>query len=272
MLYIKSTDNRKTYTAHQVLISDHAPDGDIIVPVRLPQFTDKELLAICSLGFSGAIAHILNIFFSKKIKESTIKALIDSVYPSSSVLDRKTLLISFDDRTSDLENNIYKILTESGNQPTLWARCAIRIGVLFGIYSEVLRCGIDHADFAVDTENVERFISVFYAKLMGLPIRHIIIGSTKEDSIWSYLHKGVNISDDLLRYFIYGASLGANESTDIADLFSSIISMDRMKEILNGVQRSYNKEIDLTTACAYGALQDFRALTGKNNITVIICN
>lgn len=272
MLYIKSTDKRKTYTAHQVLISDHTPDGDIFVPVRLPNFTEKELSAIYSLGFSGAIAHILNIFFSKKIKESTIKALIDSVYPSSSLLDRKTLLISFDDRALDLENNIYKILTESGNQPTLWARCAIRIGVLFGIYSELLRCGIYHADLAVDTENFERFISVFYAKLMGLPIRNIIIGSTKEDSIWNYLHKGVNISDDLLRYFVYGLSFASNESTDVSDLFSSIISTERMKEIINGVQRSYKKEIDLPTACAYGALQDFRALTGKNNITVIICN
>ena len=119
---------------------------------------------------------------------------------------------------------------------------------------------------------MERFISIFYAKLMGLPVRKIIIGTTGENSIWCYLHKGTNLSDDLLRYFIYGLSFASNESTDVSDLFSSIISTERMKEIINGVQRSYKKEIDLPTACAYGALQDFRALTGKNNITVIICN
>lgn len=269
LLYVNTKNKYETYTAHQALSLQSSYTDGVIAPIRLPFFNKSELSDIYKLGFSGASAFILNKFFSKGISVKDMNEAIDFSIASSELLDRKTLIIRFDGKFSELEKSIYRLMLNDDTAPTLWGRCAIRISLLFGIFGELIPCGIRGADFAVASDDVLSIIPVLYGKAMGLPVNKIIVGASYEDAIWNFLHKDQDGSGDVYEYFRHGVSAAAHIVTDV---FSFVVSKARAGEIITNVQSTYNKSIDLSAAFSYGALQDHRAVTGENRTTIIFNN
>lgn len=270
MLYISTKNKKQTYTAHQALLFEADIDGGVIAPIRLPVFTKTELSDIFGRGLCGATVCILNKFFSKSLADKHIKDAFGFNVPVSDMLDRKTLLIRLDGCLQEAEKMIYSQLSGECKAPTLWASCAIRIGLLFGVFSELYRCGIHFADFAVESNNVLSFVPVYYGKIMGLPVSKIITGTNNEDAIWRFLHKEQSSDGEQNAYFLHGIDCCMNGSDKIvSEIFSSVVSLDRAKEIIMTMQTTYQKVIDLSAAVSYGALQDYRAITGENRTTVI---
>ena len=269
MLYVNSNNKRETYTAYQAFTMPSSVNGGVIVPLRLPQFTKNELSDIYKLGFCGSVAYILNKFFSKRILSDDISMIIDAQMPGSELLDRKSLLVHFEGRLKKLEDRILKYILGDACIPVLWASCAVRISLLFGIFRELLYCGIRSLDFAVSSDDPRSFIPVFYGKLMGLPVNKIIIAASYENGIWNYLHKGQIGSGEVCKYFIYGLnSAGKNIASE--DFFCAVVSNARAEDSIAKLQSTYKKSVDLAAAFSYGALQDYRAITGDNRTTIIL--
>lgn len=269
MLYVNSNNKYETYTAHRAFTMKPPVNSGVIVPLRLPVFTKNELSDIFDLGFFGSITYVLNKFFPKRSTADDISSVVKAYAPTSELLDRKTLLISFDGQLQMLEDAILKFLLDGAEANGPWARCAVRISLLFGIFRELLFCGMRSLDFAVLSDDALSFVPVFYGKLMGLPINKIIAASSQENDIWNYLHKGESGTGDVFQYFIYGLqSTGRNVAS--GDFFSAVVSTERAEEIITNLQSTYKKNVDMIAAFSYGTLQDHRAISGENRTTIIL--
>ena len=266
MLYVNTKNKNLTYTSHQALTVD--PAEGMAAPIRLPFYSPIELSQLFGLRFADIVAHILNKFFSKSISGDQIDHIINKFQPQADYLDRKTLLIHFGGSLTDLERSVFSLLCED-YKPSVWAKCAIRIALLFALSNELFKCGIRGADYAVVADDVLSFVPVFYGKLMGLPVRRLITSSATEGSVWNYLHKSIHSSDEVFEYFSYG--MDGNDGI-VSEISSFVVSSERAGEVIINIQSSYNKCIDSTAAFSYGALQDHRSVTGEHNTTVIFSN
>jgi threonine synthase len=53
-------------------------------------------------------------------------------------------------------------------------------------------------------------------------------------------------------------------------LCASVVGSARVNSVINSVYRTNDYRIDPVTALVYGALQDFRARTGENRMTILL--
>ena len=269
MLYVNSNNQYETYTAYQALTRNPTVKDGVIVPLRLPALTKKELADVFNTGFCDSIAFVLNKFFPQVITADDISMIIGTHMPGSELLDRKTLLIHFDGKLQKLEDEILKYLLGSDYAPVAWASCAVRISLLFGIFRELLYCGIRCLDYAVSSDDLQSIIPVLYGKLMGLPINKIIIAAASENDIWNYLHKGLSGKTDTCKYFTYAIRTAGRNITH-EEFFCAVVSNERAGESISNLRSTYKKSVELTAAASYGALQDYRAITGENRTTIIL--
>ena len=270
MLYINTNDKTQTYTAFQALYTD--PQNGMIAPIRLPLFTENELKQIFALQFNEVIAYILNKFFSQDITSEALDRTLDFSAPFLEALDRKTLLVRFGDELDAIEQRIFATLVNNDRLPSVWTRCAIRIGVFFAVFAELERCAIHCADISVVSNDVVAFVPVLYGKIMGLPVNQIITATSFEDPIWNYLHKCSDGSGAVFDYFRFGLAAIADQEKFLSEFSSYVVSDERAKEAITNIQSTYRKNIDVQAALSYGAIQDHRAITGENRTTIILSN
>lgn len=188
--------------------------------------------------------------------------------------------------------------------PVGWADIAIRIAFVFGIYGELSRMGIQELDASAYGKDMNTAIAFWYAGQMGLPVGKIICGTNENCWTWDLLHKGeVGLFDGIktstpaldtipngLERLIYSA-LGPVEtskylaamngksyykvSADMQSklsqgLFVAVVGQQRVKDIIGSIYRTNTYLLDPYTAISYGALQDFRAKTGENRVTLML--
>lgn len=313
MLYVSTRNTTDSYTAHRTLQEDCAPDGGKFVPFHLPQLTPEELDGLKEKTFSQAIAQILNLFFSKHLNSWDVEFCIGRYPFKLEVLGQRIAVAQLwhnpEARFSYATQGLYQKLCEKKgvtNLPSPWVRIAVEIAVLFGLFGELFRQGIESADIAVPTDDFLCPIAVWYARRMGLPIHCIICGCNENSGIWDFIHRGelaTGISryrahclesdisqSDGLEYLIHGA-LGTTEVTRYLDvcadcgsyilteealnilnqgLFATVIGTDRIDAVISSVYRTNGFVLDPHTAASYGALQDYRARTGENRYTLLL--
>ena len=75
-----------------------------------------------------------------------------------------------------------------------WITVGIRMGVLFGIFGELIRAGEagpgKKVDVAVCAGDFSPVMSVWYAREMGLPIENIICCCNENDTLWNFICLG----------------------------------------------------------------------------------
>ena len=246
MLYVSIKNKNQTYTAHQALTRD-ALLNDLLIPIRLPFFDDSERSRIFDMGFEKAVTHILSKFFVLGDKLNQIESCIHDYCPTINTLDRKTQIVTYRSM-HNLEENIGILLTERPGLLPLWPRCAIRISMLFGLFPQL---NTNAVDFAICTNDPVNFLPLLIGKAMGLPTGKIICGTESEDPLWVYMR------NDLFR--------------DDSEFFSNfIVSENRANDLVKGVLGSYKQQISKSAAFSYGALQDYRAITGDNQPTILL--
>ena len=134
------------------------------------------------------------------------------------------------------------------------------------------------------------------AKKMGLPLDMMIIACDEGSAAWDVLRRGVcaaGASDaemttvEQIVYHGFGAvaakkfllarsggSAFTAEETSVADVrayvFPAAVSRTRLNSVMNSLLRTDSYRIDDTTAAAFGALQDYRASTRENKMTLIL--
>ena len=289
MLYIDLEKN-ETYTAYRAL-HNICPN---VVPLRLPIFSRDELNILAKGSFGQLTAKILNVFFGLNISDSSLEACfkIHPLIPDN--LDRKTLVIKIVEKSqqsiSGLVDDIYTIMTGKAGISKGWPCIAIRISLLFGLYADLKRCGVYDFDIAVHANDRTDFIAAYYAQKMGLPVNTIICGCSVEEGIWQLLHTGtlhdqycsdiaailhVN-SENQARDYCTACTLNRTFCLEQdqqralnTELFTSVISSDRVDELKGNSGKTFDKTIDPGAVISYCALQDYRAVSGINRTTLL---
>ena len=277
MLYI-NINNKQLHTAYQALNERDS----MVVPLRLPHFSQADLGRVLNLSFAGATAEVVNLFFGTAIDGRSIDICLKENQFIPEPLDRKTLVVKLhkDDEHGfeALINRIGKLISNVPLQQYCWLHVAIRIGLLFGLAADLRRCGIRSVDIAVYSNDLKDLLPIAYAKKMGVPVNKIICGCLREDDLWKLLHAGSlsALNDPLVRELVYGYTFNKDVIVDDElltrineEIITFVISLKRRTELASNVLSTYGRIIDSNASVAYGALQDYRSSSGENNITII---
>lgn len=308
MLYITTRDNHDAHTAYKTLLSDTAQDGGLYIPFQMPVFSQEELLNLKSMPFSGIVADITNRFFSAGLTAWSVECAIGRNSVKLKELGQKIVIFEpwhNPDRTyTYFENSLYSLLTngkpEAKSTPTGWAKIAIRIAYLFGTYGQLLSEGELRFDesFHVSVQAGDHIdvIAVWYAREMGLPISMTLYGDLRESGIWDLVCRGVLNTNGLdallfhelerLTHAAWGAQecdrfltacqqcvpyAIAEETAPLSgDLFCAVVGSNRIGNVINSVYRNNAYLIDADIALPFATVQDYRAKTGENRLTVLL--
>ncbi len=307
MLYVTTRDNRDAFTAHRALCENFGPDGGRYVPFSLPTFSKEELLSLKEKSLAQTIAQIINIFFASRLTGWDVEFCIGRNAASVVSINQKIAVAqlwhNLDGKYAYIFDNLYQKLRDTTDRTNVsdWAKIAIRIGVLFAIYGEMLRCETIEEDAVLDisvlTQDFSAPMAAWYARKMGLPIGTIICTSTDNGAVWDLLHRGhfnpvgTEVSLQLgMERLVLGA-LGVKAVCDFRDccqkgstftlseeerpivntgFFCTVIGANRAHEAVTSIFRTSHYIIDPAAALCYGGIQDHRARSGESRLTLIL--
>ncbi len=91
MKYISTRDDKKEYSAEQVLNFGLAPDGGLFIPNEIPKFSNNQINALKGKNYFEIANFILTPFLSDLFEAPTIKKIIEEAY---SKFDEEIVTIS----------------------------------------------------------------------------------------------------------------------------------------------------------------------------------
>ena len=91
MKYISTRDDKKEYSAEQVLNFGLAPDGGLFIPNEIPKFSNNQINALKGKNYFEIANFILTPFLSDLFEAPTIKKIIEEAY---SKFDKEIVTIS----------------------------------------------------------------------------------------------------------------------------------------------------------------------------------
>lgn len=305
MLYVTTRNKSDVYTAYHALQKNRCEDGGLYVPFQLPHFSKEEIDALRDKSFGQCVAEVLNLFFSARLDGWDVDFCVGR-YPAKLVSMSHKILVAETWHNPDWEfARMVRNLTgrirgteDTNNTPTSWAWIAIRIAVLFGLFSDAQRLGVASSDKPIDvavaTGDFTAPMAVWYARQMGLPVGKIICGSNDNGTLWDLIHHGQlhtegEAPSDLERLIF--SALGWEETQRYceacvkgriytpaeeqleklsAGLFAGVVSHKRVESVICNVYSAGTYLLDPSSALAYGALQDYRASTGEGRTALIL--
>ena len=304
MLYVTTRNTGEQYPALRTLGQEKGPDGGAYVPFCLPVFEREEVEALKDKSFGATVALVLNKLFLPRL---------DGVELDFALGRKPVKLTEMNHRiaVAELWHNIHwkfdwvieeliqRLRTESQQmQPvTEWARLAVYIAALFGIYGQLLRSGAvtteQELDVAAVSGDFTMPMAAWYAREMGMPIGKVICCDERSGT-WDLLHHGqVRTADPLpwgFERLIFGR-LGEEETgryvavckrggvyapaeEDLEKLqrgmFASVVSARRTARTIANVYSTNGYLMGPEAAMAYAGLQDYRATAGESRLALLL--
>ena len=302
MLYVTTRDDKDAYTAHRTLHSDFAPDGGQYMPFKLPEFTPEQIKEFALGTLSQNVAEILNLFFGSKLNNREVELCIGRNPVKLVSLSQKVIVAEMWHNPMAkyryVVQNLYRKIAENqGEKPTLWFETVTRVAFLFGIFAQVQDEGdVRTLDIAVNAADAYTVSAVWMAKKMGLPIEMMIVACDEGSGVWDILRRGVcsnGVSEkewpiieqivyhafglDEVKKFLHSRANGSvylSEAGYIENVWKSVfaaaVSRSRLDVVAASVMRTDSYRIDDAGAAAFGGLQDYRASTRENKLTLIL--
>ena len=299
MLYVSTRNKTDSFTAHWALRNDRTPDGGVYVPFRLPDYDPQQIKQLSELSFAETVAQILNIFFPARLTGWDVEFCIGR-YPVKPVAMNHRVVVAeiwhnpgatFDYAVNHLYTRICP--EESvGSKPSQWAKIAIYIAILFGIYVELNRSGIPVTDLVLPSENSFVSVAALYARHMGLPIGKVILACKNGDPVWELVQKGsVNSSCSVFAEHLLYLTLGYEQfercmhechsrgmvqltQEQLAalnhGLYAIVAGDDRIRSVISSVYRTSAAFFSPQTALSFGCLQDYRSHTGESRSSLLL--
>lgn len=301
MLYLNTRNKADSFTAHKMLHTKTLADGGLFVPMNLPALDDISLASFERMGFGEAAACIFNLFFGTKLSGWDVdfavgRQALDLVSAGYKVC----LAESWHNPAGSHEylvQKLHQLVTGercAAQDVNMWFRTTVDITILFAVYGKYCRQEIYEFDIAVETGDLQQLLAVRCAQKMGLPIRKIILGSIDGDGVWEFFSHGgyqrnrkyspVGLEALLWLEFGYGEAIEYASSMDrrviykLNDVrlamfkqgvFATVVGDNRAANIVESTIRTNNYQMELSTARAFAALQDYRAKTGENKNTLL---
>lgn len=274
--------------------------GDMYVPFQLQPMDENTLSGIFSQNFCGAVASVLNFFFSADITAWDVELCAGRNIVSCRSLSHKMIIAQTwhnpDGNYLFLEKALYRKLTGAqGKTVSDWVKVAIRTAVLFGLYSGMQEPPRSF-DITVNAEDCVTYLAALYARYLGMPIGSVILGCSERSGYWNLVQKGELPATaaelhqlQLLIYVALGEEeaarcreLNAAGKTYFVDeekntafnkyLFASVVSQRRLDSIIGSVWRTSQYAMTPDTAVSYSALQDYRARAGGSRDTLLFAD
>lgn len=315
MLYISTRNKSDSYTAHRALHEERTPDGGLFMPMQVPYFDKQQIIAMKSDPFFDIVAQILNLFFPVRISAWDVKVCFGRSPANLVSIGHKITVAEIwhvlDSSYEKVVQRLYDKLTagnKSEDLPTNWAKVAIRIATLFGVFSKLDQPGYQLTDIVVATDDFSTPMAAWYAKQMGLPVGTILCACNENGTIWDLMHRGelntgssvihtqtpdldttvpaglerliASISDreDMDRYVKCMEKRGVFQlseeafSTIKTGFDACIVGSRRVSNVISNVFKTTKYVMDPYGAICYGCLQDYRATTGERKDTILLAD
>ena len=310
MLYVSTRNNRDAFTAQRALWENRAPDGGLYLPLRMPEFSAEDIRSLGEKSFGQNVADILNLLFNQKLAGWDVDFCIGR-YPIRLPFLRHRILMAESWHNPDwnydrLVNNLVSHLCDETAVPGDWIKIAVRIAVLFGIFGELKRMGIETADISVVSGDFSAPISAWYARQWGLPIRNIICCCNENGALWDFICRGqlrtdgvavptvvpegdIAVPEGLERLIgLYGGPEEVERYVDILHrggiyyaedsllhrlrqgIYVTVSSERRILATIPTVWSTHRYLLCAASALAYAGLQDYRGRTGEMRTALIL--
>lgn len=317
MQYVTTRNHEITYNWLEVFNEETAPDGGLFVPVEVPYLSAPQLAAVAMKNPNQAVADILNLFFDTELTRWDIDFSVGR-YPVRLAGMVRRIAIAEMWHNCDWEFSrtlrdaaaLVRGTRDSAKPVGSWFRVAYRIGVLFGIFGELMRDGIASrekpVDVTVPSGDGSALAAAWYARIMGLPIGHIIICCNENNNLWNLFRQGElrfglpvrqtctpdcdRIRPDYLEYLIYLSgdceeSLrfrscileGRTYFPEAATLeklqervYVSVVGQPRVEATIPTIYKNHNYVFGPYSALCYAGLTDYRAQSGSGAYALIL--
>jgi len=315
--YVTTRNNEITYSWLDALNEKCAPDGGLFVPSELPAFNDFQINGFAMKNPNQAIAEILNLFFGTELNRWDIDFHAGR-YPVrlSGIVRRVTIAEMWHNCDWEFSRTVRELaaLVRGSRDTALlvgtWFQVALRIGVLFGVFGELMRDGIagsgNSVDICVPSGDGTALCAAWYAKRMGLPIGQIIICCNENNNLWSLIRQGElrlglspketstpdcdRLYPDALELLIHGCG-GIPEAISFAacvqegktwrvseltwdalrrDITVSVIWQQRVESTIPNIYKNSGYVFGPYSALCYAGLMDYRSQTGSSAHALIL--
>lgn len=317
MQYVTTRNKQTQYTWLDALNEKNAPDGGFFVPAELPVFSKGEISAFAMKNPNQAIAEILNLFFNTELTRWDIDFHAGR-YPVrlTGIVRRITIAEMWHNCDWEFSRTVRDLAAlVRGSRDTdrsvgTWFQVALRIGVLFGVFGELMRDGIaaagQNVDICVPSGDGTALCAAWYARKMGLPVGQIIICCNENNNLWSLIRQGElrlglspketstpdcdRLYPDALELLIHGCG-GNAEALSFAscvregnnwrvseltwealrkDITVSVIWQQRVESTIPNIYKNSGYVFGPYSALCYAGLMDYRSQTGASTPALIL--
>ena len=309
MLYATTRNDRDAFTANWALRENRDSLGGHYLPFRHPKFSREELETLLTGSAGDCVSHILNLAFGTKLTGRDVELCIGKHCLRLEHLQYGILLAESWHTPGYRFDRIVRILAGrvagEGAEVSGWMQIAVRIGVLFGFFSELRKRGIQEADISCLSGDFLMPISAWYARLWGLPIRNIICCCNENNSLWELICHGQMRTDGIsVPTILPSADIvlpehlerlirecgGVGETRRYLDacrtgrsyypsdlilnrlregLYVSVVGSERIRMTVPNLYKTHGKLVSRATALSYAGALDYRAKTGAAGHTLI---
>lgn len=299
MWYLTTRTEQESVTPLTALEQTLSTDGGRFLPVVFPQFSPERLQSLGDKAFCRIVAEVLNEFFSACLGERDVEFCLGREPMVLWTVSRRTLAAEAwhnpEGSISRMEDNLTRRMGRTGETPSEWARIAVRISLLFGLYGMLMQRepGAEF-DLAVSGETLYTPLAACYARSMGLPIRTIVVGCADDRGLWELLRRGELRAgsirpDGCLERLIYDC-LGRGEAAAFARCAQTgqryapapeqmmllgqtmhpwVVSEKRVQGLSGAVRHTAGRELGREGILAYGGLLNERAASGSVRTAVV---
>lgn len=316
MQYVTTRNNDTLYTWLDALNEKRAPDGGFLIPAELPAFSEEEIHSFALKNPNQAVAEILNLFFETELTRWDIDFHAGR-YPVrlAGIVRRITIAEMWHNCDWEFSRTVRDLaaLVRGSRDPDqnvgTWFQVAVRIGVLFGVFGELMRDGIagtgQKVDVCVPSGDGTALCAAWFARKMGLPIGQIIICCNENNNLWSLIRQGDlrcgmspketctpdcdRLYPDALEILIHqcggieeaisfaacareGKNWYAQERTLLAlqeGISVSVVWQQRVEATIPTIYQNHGYVFGPYSALCYSGLMDYRSRTGSGSFALI---
>ncbi len=316
MQYVTTRNKENRYNWLNALNETKAPDGGFFVPAQLPVFTEAEIKAFAMKNPNQAVAEILNLFFDSELTRWDIDFTAGR-YPVRlrSIVRRIAIAEMWHNCDWEFSRTVRDLAAlVRGSRDTkmsagTWFEIALRIGVLFGVFGELMRDGIAALDKKVDicvpSGDGNALLAAWYARSLGLPIGDMIICCNENNNLWNLIRQGEmrtgipvkntctpdcdKIYPDSLEHLIFACG-GCEEAARFAQccqeeraffpenatlermqtgIYVSVVGQHRVESTIPTIYKNHGYVFGPYSALCYAGLTDYRSHTGSSSFALI---
>ncbi len=309
MLYVSTRNDRDVFTVNRALRENRCALGGQYMPFRHPKFSETELDALLEQSHGACVARILNLLFGTKLSGLDVELCIGRYSTRLVPLQHGILLAECwhtpGYRFERIVQTLNARITGENIPASGWVQIAVRVAVLFGVFSDLRKRGITEADISCLSGDLLMPISAWYAKRWGLPVRNIICCCNENNTLWELVCHGQMRTDAVsIPTFLPAADIVVPEHLErliresggveetlryleacrtgknyyLSDLLLSrlregmhvsVVGSRRIRTTIPAVYKTCGKLLSCATALNYAGALDHRAKTGAPGYTVI---